>query len=427
MKINFSRQKNLSRPKGYALISVIVIMMVLLAITLYLADALFTELTISRNQKSATVAFHLAEAGIQEAIWRIQFDPTTRNSFLNTTNGETTFNHNPALLTNGSFEVTIKNTAEASADITSFGYYQIGLKQAQRRILVKVTTATGNPPYDLYGAILTGGASGEEDITITNTTLNITGSEMIDHDNDPLTPDQLTPVASLISNRDIWFTDSTVNIAKDIIAKRDYRDISSDVTLGGTIKENDTGDYEMPEIDVTSEETDSYKSLAQAQNQYFDDQTFADMLDDGSLNFTGVVYVAGGSGISINSNRSLSVTGVLVSEGSIDVGKPNQAGTLTINHSGDNPSGVIALNKLTVHSGGQVTIDGLVYIGDRFSFDPSASKTIDIEGGVLARRFSGNGPRTVNIELNRAWINQVLQQTPDETPIIQTQYWEEEY
>jgi len=421
----------MEKKKSYVLISVLIIMMVLVTMTYFFSDTLFSELSISRNQKAATIAFNLAEAGVSEAVWRIQYDASTRDTFLNTTNGQTNFSHNPALVSGGSYDVNITNTAEAVATITAIGHFQFGSKTAQRQVVVNVTKANTPPPYDYDGAIFTGGATGEEDITITNTTLNIDGSELQDHDNDPLTPDEMVPIASLISNRDIWFTHSTVDVADDILAKRDIRNVSSDVTYGGDLQENITGTYTMPSVDVTSENATSYKSLAQAQNQYYTASAFDAMLETGPITLTGVVYVAGSQGININDSQSLTVNGMLVSEGSIDVGKSNRIGILTINHVAGDPSGLIALSKLTIQAGGIVTINGLIYIGDRFSFDPYlstnlATKTITIEGGILSRRFSGNGPRIVNINLNKDWINDALQPT-NVTPVIQTQHWEEEY
>jgi len=415
---------------GYVLISVLVVMMILVAMMYFFADALFSEMAISRNQKSATQAFHLAEAGVQEAVWRIQHDAATRTTFLTTTNGLTIFSHNPALLTGGSYDVSIQNTAKAAATVTATGYLQMGLKTAQRRISVKVTKAVTPPPFTYDSAILTGGATGEEDITFTAIELNITGSHWVDHDNNPLTPDIEEPWGSLISNRDIWFTFSDINVVKDILAKREIRNIFSDVTAGGVIDDHVSGPYTMPEIDVTSDDPDSYKSLAITQNQYYDDQTFKNMLKTGPLTFNGVVYVAGGSGIVIDNNQSLTVNGMLVAEGSVDVGKPTKKGTLTINHVGEEASGVIALNKFTAWAYSIVNIEGLVYVGDRFAVDPYyslSSKDINIEGAVLCRRFGGNGLRTINIEFNQDYVNQALQPSPDETPIIVTQHWEEEY
>lgn len=416
---------------GYVLISVIVIMTVMVAMMFFFADALFSEYAIAQNQRSATASFHLAEAGIQEAVWRIQHDATTRNTFLNTTNGLTTFSHNNPMA-NASYTVTIQNTAKGAAIITGTGYFDVGIKQAKRVVTTKVTKATTPPPYDYDGAIFTGGSTGEEDITFSNATINITGEELQDHDNNPLTPEVLVPIASLISNRDIWYSDSVINVAKDILAKRSIRNTRSNVNVGGVINDNVSDTYTMPAVDVTSTNPDSYKSMAQAQNQYFTATAFKNLLQtQGSLTYTGIVYIAG-SGLTIKNNQSLTINGTLVSEGNIEVGKNPTKGTLTINTNGTAPSGIISLAKLLVNDGGVLDVEGMVYLGDRFSFDPynrnfPQAQTINIEGGILSRRTEGNGPRILNIKLNKDLINQALDPNPNETPIIQVQHWEEEY
>src|SRR3972149_7735177 len=146
------------KKQAYVLISVLVIMMVMLAIAYTLADVLFSEMAIARNQKAASASFHLAEAGVQEAVWRIQYEPIARDKFLNTLDGETIFSHDPALLSGGSYDVLITNTAKGTATITSTGLYAIGIKTAQRKIKVSVTKATTPPPYDYDAAIFTGGS-----------------------------------------------------------------------------------------------------------------------------------------------------------------------------------------------------------------------------------------------------------------------------
>lgn len=422
----------MKKQNSYILTSVLVIMMVLSAIVYFATDNLMSELSIAQNQKSATICFHLADAGVQEAVWRLQHENSARNTFLNTTDGVTTFNHDPALLAGGSYEVTIQNTALATATINAVGHFSSGLKTARRQISVKVTKADTPPPYDNDGAIFTGGSVGEEDITLDLVNLNVTGSRMVDDDNDPETPEVEEPWGSLVSNRDIWYTLSTLNIAKDIIAKRNIRNVLSSVTVGGEIKENDPGTYSMPSLDITSDNIGSYKSLAIAQNQYYTAQQFSNMLENaGSLTLSGIVYVAG-NGINIERGRSLTINGVLVSEGSIDIGSNTRQGTLIVNHSGNNPSGVVTLNKITAWSNSVIDIEGLVYVGDRFDIDPwynlnPNSQAISIDGGLLCRRFNAHGLRTVNIHLNSDYINQTLLPNPDETPIIQTQHWEEEY
>lgn len=405
--------------KGYVLISVLVIMMVMLVITYFLADALFTEYSIARNQKAGTIAFNLAEAGVSEAIWRIQNEPGAKDKFLNSTDGQTDFAHNPALITNGEYSVNITNTAKGVATITATGLYHFGLKTAQRKITQNVTQAITPPPYDYDGAIFTGGSTGEQDITVTAVNLNVTNG------------------GSLISNRDIWYTFSNINIAKDILAKGNIRNWFSNVTAGGVIRENDPGTYNMPSIDINSSDPNSFLNRAIAQGQYFTGKEFDDLLHaQNNLIFNGIVFVDGGINIAAAKRNepapTVTINGVLVANGSIDVGAPGKKGTLTVNHIVGQPSGLITTSKFTAWAYSVINITGLVYIGDRFSFDlwfnlDPATEAINITGGILSRRFNGNGLRTINIVFNKDLINEGLLPNPPETPVIQFQHWEEEY
>jgi len=422
----------MKKKNGYILVPTIVILSVILALVYFLTDGLISELAISFNQKGASLSFNLAEAGVQEAIWRVQNENSTKSTFLNTTNGTTNFSHNNALINGGSYSVSIQNTARAAADIVSTGYYAIGNKTAQRKIIVKITKANTPPPYNYDGAIFTGGSTGEEDVTLRNMTLNITGSHSIDDDNDPLTPMITEPWGSLLSSRDVWFTDSTINVSRDILANRNIRNNDSSITVGGTINDYASQTLNMPAIDTSSTNPGSYKSLAQTYGHYYTNSQFQDLIDSGNVNLSGIVYVSGSQGVIISNNHSLTINGILVSEGSIDVGSPSKKGTFTINHTEGQPSGVITMSKFTVWANGVVSINGLVYIGDRFSFDPYDSHTptsqnINVTGGFLSRRLEGTGPRILNINFNQDYINEALLPNPNETPIIQTQHWEEEY
>ena len=416
-------------PPGYILVSVVVITTVILIIGFYLADALFSEQAITRNQRSATTAFYLAEAGVQEAIWKIQYDNAVKNTFLFTTNGVSTFSHANALLSSGSYSVTITNSARATAVIESTGFYNVGTKQAQRRIKVDVVKANTPPPFEEHGAIYTAGATGNEDITFYGINLTITRSvwvEELDQFGNPVMVEH--PAGSLISSRNIEFRDSTANIIEDIKANRNIVIQNSNITQGGVRVENAGLTLEMPLFDANA-----YRTLAQASNQLFSDTN--DLFDGAnSKTFNGIVYVD--SKLTVDNNRSLTVNGMLISAESIVVGSQNQLGTVTINHVNDEPSGLVALHELTAKPKSIISIQGLVYVGDRFLIDKwdesvPASRNISIEGGILCRRFFGSGfekqgMRNLNIDFDLDFINLGLG-NPNETPVILTQHWEEEY
>lgn len=397
------------KPKGYVLISVIVIMAVLISMMFFFADALFSEQAITQNQKSATTCFHLAEAGVQEAVWRIQNDSTTRNTFLNTTNGITNFSHNNALLTNGSYEVSIQNTAKGAATISVTGQYQTGIKLAKRRITLNVIQANDANPYEYDAAIMVGGPN-PGNIYIHN--MNMTFGEDYDR-------------AGIYGGANIDIGNANVSVTKDILANGTITEKNSNVNLpppilpdftGGVKQSNYNPDFVLPGIDVSSSSSTSYKSQAQAENHYYTSSEFATLLNS-QTTFTGIIYVAGTGGITIK-NKNVTINGLLVSEGSVSITNA----TFSINHS-DGPSGLITLGNFNVNNA-QIDIEGLVYVGVQSSSSNNAN--VSITGAILAHDFYGNN---ANLTLNfkKDWVNEVIAGGSTETPVIQMQHWEEEY
>ena len=395
--------------QGYVLVSVLVIMAVMLVITFYLADTLFSEMAIARNQKAATTAFHLAEAGVQEAIWRIQYDETTKDTFLECDPApcQINFSHDPALLSGGSYSINIYVTAKGVASITSTAFYSMGLKTAQRKIVVNVAKAVTPPPYNYDAALFSGGSTGIEDLTFRATNLSIISG-------------------SLLSSREIELEHkANVNVAKDVKSNRNI-DICSGCTLtaGGTIQQNTTETYQMPMIDITSDNPGSYKYLAQHNNppQYYTSKQFDDLLAaNPNLTLNGYVYVDGK--VDIINDRTLTLNGILAANGSINIGSTNSSGTVIVNDT--NPSGLLSTADVIVDKYGQLTLQGLIYTGNYFRINESNSLPVNITGGALVRwlRFE---KRTVNITFNADYINRALR-NPEETPVIQIQHWEEEY
>ncbi len=184
---------------GYVLISVLVIMIVMLVITFFLADALFSEVSIARNQKATTLSFNLAEAGVSEAIWRIQNDSGAKNTFLNSVDGQTIIPEK-SLFANGSYSVIIQNTALGTATISSTGIYSFGLRSAQRKIVQNVAQATYPPPFPYDSAIFSSPAGGTStgDLEFSTARLQIFGG-------------------SLLSGRDLLITqNSDISVEKTI-------------------------------------------------------------------------------------------------------------------------------------------------------------------------------------------------------------------
>lgn len=423
---------NLKFLKGYVTITVLILMMVLVAITYLFADAIYSELAIARNNKAAQAAFSLAEAGIQEAIYRVQYDTTpngARDTFLNNTSGSTYFEHpSPALIPNGAYSVTIQNTAKAVATVTSVGTLTMGLRTARREIKLDIAQATQPPEYPYDGAIYASGSgagSSIADIDIWYAVVRIYGG-------------------SLLSNRDINFKfGSNVDIEKNVEAGDDVVNQWSSVDCNCLI--NDDGDpltpqctpppgcsflegvpaKLMPQLDF-----EAYKTIAQntpgespEANQYFEDAD--DLLDlipiGGSKTFNGVVFVD--DNLNLNYNRTLNMNGVLAASESIDLiwSQVNLAPP-----SGGGASGIMTQKNLKLWTWGNLSGTGLIYTGDRFETLASVPYTTTLTGGIISRRTWLNGFRTTNIYFDADVINTALG-NPVDTPVIELNHWEEEY
>jgi len=400
-------KKIIAQSKGYILVSVLVIMMILTMMMYFFSDALFSELAISRNQKSASQALHLAEAGVQEAVWRIQHDSANRSAFLDNSSGTTHFEHlDNALLNSGSYQVDITNTAKAVATITATGYLGMGLKTAQRKVTTHVYQAIAPGPYTGDGGLFVGGPD-PGDIYLHN--LNYSYDSGYDR-------------SSIQSGGNIDIGNANISVSKDILANGDIITQNSTITLppaeppvppgfsGGVEQSDYATTFLLPGID-----TNALKTTAQSQGQLYTSTQFANLINS-QTTFNGVIYVGGAGGVEIK-NKNLVFNGVLVSEGSVTI----KNATVDINHTGG-PSGMVTLGNLNIVNA-NLDIQGLVYIG--INAAASVNANIKVTGAILAHSFSANN---INLKLNfrRDWVNETLE-GGDQTPVIKMDHWEEEY
>lgn len=417
------------RKRGYVTITVLILMLVLVAVTYLFADATYAELAIARNNKSAQAAFSLAEAGAQEAIYRVQHDITTRGAFLNSTDNDMPpFSHDPALLSQGAYSVTFENTDEGVATIISVGTYNLGLKTARREIKLDIAQATQPPEYPYDGGVYaTGSGAGSSiaDIDFWAAVVRIYNG-------------------SLLSNRDITLKfGANVDIEKSVEAGDDV------VKRGGsTLDCNcliiDDGDPEtlqcspppgctplegapaktMPQIDF-----DAYKTIAQNTpgpspdgSQYFEDgDDFEDLIPFlGSYTFNGVVYIDDNIDLL---GQTINMNGVLAASESVKLHAVAQINLAP--PPGGGASGIFTQKNLEIMPTSRFGGTGLIYTGDRFEHY-TMTATTNLTGGIISRRTWFWGSQTTNIYFDANVINTALG-NPLDTPVIELNHWEEEY
>ncbi len=410
--------------RGYTLLIVMILMMLLLAVVYYYSEGQFTELIIARNNKGADVAFSLAEGGVQEAIYRIQYDPATRTNFLTTNNGVTNFSHSNGLINNGSYTVAIQNTAQAAATITATGSYQMGTRTSQRKITLNVIQATQPPPYNYDASLLVGGPN-PGDINLNNATINYDNgydpSSLIGGGNITANNVSINMTKDIISDKTINVNNVTVTAGGNILASQSIKTNNAVMNYGGQMTPNYPNQtYSLPAVDITSDcsvDLNSYKCLAQTQGHYYTSAQFAQLIKPKNTTLTGIYYVAGSGGVTLN-NQNLTITGALVSEGTVSA---NNASLTIKNNNG--PSGLFTLQNFSVNNA-NIYIEGLVYIGVQSSMSNNA--IIKIVGAILAHQFTGNNV-TITLDFKKDWVNQALQPGSTQSPVIRFDHWEEDY
>lgn len=432
--------------KGYVAITVLILMLVLVAIVYLYADALFSELSIARNNKGAQVAFSIAEACTQNALYKVQYDLSdVRPKFLvYDSNSPLTADYtiNSSLLINrGSCRVIIQNTAPGVAVITSTGQYQIyTFKTAQRQIKTTIAEATAGQPYDLgmFTHPIKGDTQATGDIELDGATIQILGSNHLLN-------------AGLTSGRSISIkNNSTVNVEGSIHIgptaappnDSNYnKDPSSVVNCDCYINNDPNPDVNPPSLCNTSPgcsvgsaaagempkvDFNSYKQIAEnyVPSQYFDKpQDFLDFAASHPI-LNGVFYVDGD--LKIQDGQTININGLLLAK-SITVGENSGSTTTTLNITNPdnniNPHGVAVEKNFIVETKGSFSAVGLIWSGIATEFKDSLRSPINLTGGILSRRIKITD-RTVNIQFDAAIINVVI---GSYAPVIELNHWEEEY
>lgn len=399
--------------KSFALITILILMSVLLILGIFFTNFVLLELKISNALRGGTQALYVAQAGVEEAIWKVKNEETYRSEFENGTLNRT-FVRNTIFEGKSSYNVSLKSLDKGKVEVVSTGFYNLGKQRASRKVKVKFVKALNpNPIWDkiMYGC---------QDIEFFASQANF-------------------QKGNLYAKDDVWvWGGSIVNVEKDVLAGG-YIDVRpfSQLNVGG-IKSSlnyppPPGSIEMPQIDFDSENPNSYLSRATAAGTVYTEKQFENMLKNQSpLTLNGIIYVKGN--VDIKKRQSLTVNGVLVADGNISVGltslsPPTGESFLTINKPSDGaPSGLLSKGKIKVGPHATNTnINGLIYAMDEihlFNFTSSFS----VVGGLIARElniFSVWQP--INVTFDEERVNSVLQQQVSVSPTIEVEYWEEQY
>lgn len=200
--------------KGFISIIALITLGVVLVLASYFLSFTTTELKISRSYEVSLQTYYLAEAGINEAVWKLKNDFSTADGddawaecFVTSTialgcsdcnTWTDTFTKNTGNLTqNSSIQVTIKNSGCGEGEIVATSTVSLsGGKTAQRVVKTAVFKALASPTAN--NALMSGGSSGNVEVSSSNLVIYgnffcknelLNKGSWIEVYDDPLTPD----------------------------------------------------------------------------------------------------------------------------------------------------------------------------------------------------------------------------------------------
>lgn len=455
--MNIFNYKN--NKKGAILITSLLVLGVLLILSAYFIIFNVTEAKISRSQIASIQSYYLAEAGVNEVIWRIKNDWETD---FETTPDCVTFSSstisNDLFFPNSSYEISIGNSNCARGEIiaTSTIFLNEG-KTAQRIIKTEVFKATGSLTED--SPIFSGGSS--ENIDMFFSKINIYNGNIFSNKQIKikLGSDVYVEKKTLSTNQVQvdWFSSLTT----EAICSDDECQAGCDI-----ITECPPSSVSIPIVDFESADSNSYKSQAQSAEDggnceilcngtpcsnecVFDEDDFEDLLwqigQDGEMEINNkVTYIDDGK-IDLRGGKHLIVNGVLVADKNIDIGRHGSWGgqsgpsQITINDPGlGEPSGLFTQKNIyfgVYSSFSDIFIDGLIYATLDITFT-GIKNSLELTGGMVASKLTFSSI-SFGKELNFYLDNDMIKEgvwgtsTPPATtpysPVVIIDHWEESY
>lgn len=395
------------RPKGYALATILI----LLGVAMFGMAAIITistiESKISRSQSLGMRAYYAAEAGMEDAIWKLNNTPAISSALIAGSLGTGTtgpYNYDSAENDPGTdlqYFVDYRNdtgpgygiievTGQSNIPNTSF--------VARRKITAKVFQGTITSPTGTNG-LFAGGA-----MTITNGAANIhiIGGDMY-------------ATSSIIANNTHVVVDGAVNSPGSLT------DNGDSITSGALYTANNppaAATIAAPGIDFNYYRNNNDRTYSAAQFQALFNNT-------STVNLPGpVTYVSAGLAFgNWARNKTLNITGMLVVNGNISVNGSVTGFTVNVTDPGSGKSGIFARSNFSM-SNGTWNIDGVVYASGDIIF--TNTQAVTINGGLI----SGGGMQiNTGLPLSLTYNStRVAACFGSGSPLnVEVQHWEEEY
>lgn len=463
-----------TKEKGVILIIAFLVLGILLFLGTYFLSFALTEHRISKSQEIAARTFYLAEAGINEAIWKLKHDNTTLDNdppwaicFVTSTSPcpdcatwTASFTRKETLFPGGSFEVSIRNLECARGRITATSTIALpGGKFSQRVVRTIVRRAIGSPIRD--AGLFTGDAW--EDLSIRDSKVRI------DHGNVFSNNHVIVADKSSLEVRD---NPATAGLEGQILALRDilierHSSVTSTARCARNIctlncRKCPPDRIIMPAIDFDSVvNPNSLKNRARtAQGNLrcavlcngivcsnkciFTESEFRGFLEQvgvgGVLTLNNAITYVEGE-VKLKRGRELIVNGILAVDDNIEIGERDPRSHITVNQPGPGrASGLlvkreIEFEKHTGFLGRTIEITGVIYALRRIELD-KVPERIKIRGGVLSNAIRISELKDwLEIVVDNDKISRVLHLTQPPgggapvmySPTIAIEHWEEVY
>ena len=396
-----------NKQAGFILITSVLTMAVLLMVGSYLISSSTAETKITRANFLATKNYYLAETGINEMIWKIQNDVTTRNAFLDGTlsSSHDIIRTNAFGDSNAGYQVAAISTATAEAQIISTSTYMIGDTDSQRVVKSYVSRATGSGTEWEFSTFAGGRGSQQNG----NFTFKGSGITLIANG------------GRLHANQEFKVQGTEIVINDGVVSSSNVINVVAGgrLTLNNSYQDVPTTTIDMLQIDFDSSDPNSWKNRATVT---YNENDFEN-LPSGTI-LDGIIYVTGEAKIE---NKNFTINGVLVAEEDIEI--ELSGNTFTVNSHATYGGGILSKEDISINtSGGTVTINGLIYAADNLDIDSSG--TDFIINGSIAGFDAEITANSSSIILN--YVPETLQPVIDpifnpSSPLIQIDHWEEQY
>lgn len=399
-----------SKQSGFLLIASLFVISTMMVIVSFYLSSVTQEIKVASIVDTAPQAYYLAEAGIQDAFWKLANDAETIANFETDPAWSASFTRNDALIPGGSYVVGIENQGLARATITATSTVNVADAHTQRVVRANAFKALADTPITGIAVFA------NDEIYGAGSNVAVTGGD-------------------LFANNDIdlnLFSSWSTNLDARAVGEIDIS-ITSDLAAANTYDASNPpppSAIAMPQIDFDSEDPASYKSRA---DQIYTTGEFRQLLHDFPVTtLNGITYVTGN--VQMHKGTTLTINGALVADGSVKIGNgyssEQNPARLIVNKVGSEPSGILAKGSITIGGfNSDVDIAGLVYSGAELRVQDSIVQnvTLDVVGGIIVQNLNILVAwQPITIAANQTYIDEALG-APVFSQVLIIDHWEEEY